>query len=342
MFSRFPNSGADPHRFPPFYGNQWHFSHNNKFLIIKTHSTLKSGQYPVWMTRKPRKGEFRSKNPKKFVRGACPPDPSRILRLRRSFTKSVSIYPRSAPATVFWSIPDPGKLFQTLYKGYHLRLLILTLSFRFLLRYMVRYFQSPLRSHRRAVSSYSTLQQFSIGHFDFTSLGTYWSTLKAVVGSLKLLPFVTEGLEPEEIKTKLAKSLGFPGSIHYNSPRSIYKNSVMTPRVWRQNCRFFTTPGIVLSTKKTNPNIEKWPESLGVMFRTFHKLLEIFQTVSQNFSNVAQKTVKSCYLWRKLLKSCLKKQKLFWSNAKMCNLFKKSKTMISKHFCAILQCNQSC
>ena len=56
MFSRFPNSGADPHRFPPFYGNQWHFSHNNTFLIIQTHSTLKSGQYPVWMTRKPRKG----------------------------------------------------------------------------------------------------------------------------------------------------------------------------------------------------------------------------------------------------------------------------------------------
>ena len=140
MFSRFPNSGADPHRFPPFYGNQWHFSHNNTFLIIKTHSTLKSGQYPVWMTRKPRKGEFRSKNPNKFARGARPPDPSRILHRRRSFRKSVSIYPRSAPATVFWSIPDPGKLFQTLHKGYHLRLLILTLSFRFLLRYMVRYF----------------------------------------------------------------------------------------------------------------------------------------------------------------------------------------------------------
>ena len=170
---------------------------------------------------------------------------------------------------------------------------------------MVRYIQSPLLAHRRAVSSYSTLQQFSIGHFDFTSLGTYWSTLKAVIGSLKLLPFVTEGLEPEEIKTKLAKSLGFLGLIHCNSPRSIYKNSIMTARLWGQNCRFFTTPGIVLSTKKTNPNIEKWPESLRVMFRTFHKLLEIFQTVSQNFSIVAQKTIKSCYLWRKLLKNFL-------------------------------------
>ena len=257
MFSRFPNSGADPHRFPPFYGNQWHFSHNNTFLIIQTHSTLKSGQYPVWMTRKPRKGEFRSKNPKKFARGARPPDPSRILRLRHAFRKSVGIYPRSAPATVFWSIPDPGKLFQTLHKGYHLRLLILTLSFRFLLRYMVRYFQSPLHSHRRAVSSYSTLQQFSIGHFDFTSLGTYWSTLKAVVGSLKLLPFVTEGLEPEEIKTKLAKSLGFPGVIHYNSPRSIYKKFCHDSEALGTKLQIFHNSRHCLEHKENQPNYRK-------------------------------------------------------------------------------------
>ena len=75
--------------------------------------------------------------------------------------------------TVFWSIPETRKTLPDPAQGFHLRLLILTLSFRFLLRYMVRYIQSPLRSHRRAVSSYSTLQQFSIRHFDFTSLGTY-------------------------------------------------------------------------------------------------------------------------------------------------------------------------
>ena len=71
-YVRCKNAGADPHRFPPFYGNRWHFTHNNIFLIIKTLSTLKSGQYPVWMTRKPRKGDLRSKNPKKFPGWAHP------------------------------------------------------------------------------------------------------------------------------------------------------------------------------------------------------------------------------------------------------------------------------
>ena len=76
---------------------RWHFSHsNNIILIIRTLSTLKSGQYPVPMTRKPRKGDLRGKNPKKF-NGEPAPDPSRSLHLRRSFRKSVSICPRSAP-----------------------------------------------------------------------------------------------------------------------------------------------------------------------------------------------------------------------------------------------------
>ena len=71
-YVRWNNAGADPHRFSPFYG-RWHFSHNNIFLIIKTLSTFKSGQYPVWMTWKPRKGDVTSKNPKKYPGGASPP-----------------------------------------------------------------------------------------------------------------------------------------------------------------------------------------------------------------------------------------------------------------------------
>ena len=43
----------------------------------KTISKLKSGQYPVWMTRKPRQGEISW--------GNLPPDPPGNLRLRRSF-----------------------------------------------------------------------------------------------------------------------------------------------------------------------------------------------------------------------------------------------------------------
>ena len=58
--------------------------------------------------------------------------------------------------------------------------------------------------------------------------------------------------------------------ITVNSPRSIYLNATLTPTLKRQNYKFFTTPlsRILrrdLSTKKTKPNIEKWPESLRVM-----------------------------------------------------------------------------
>ena len=76
------------------------------------------------------------------------------------------------------------------------------------------------------------------------------------------------------------------------------------------------------------------------IIRAFHKLLEIFQNVSRNFlrscSKVAQNTIKSCFFKRKLLE----KTKLFWSGAKICKLYNKSK--ISKHFCAILRLNQHC
>ena len=56
-----------------------------------------TGQYPVWMTQEPRKGDFRELKSKTFPGVACPDFPRR-LRLRCSFRKSVSIYPRSAPA----------------------------------------------------------------------------------------------------------------------------------------------------------------------------------------------------------------------------------------------------
>ena len=67
----------------------------------------------------------------------------------------------------------------------------------------------------------------------------------------------------------------------------------------------------------------------------FHKLLEIFQKVSRNFSKsfpkVAQKTIKSCS------KVARKNKTFFWSDAKICKLYNKS-----KHFCAILRRNQRC
>ena len=44
----------------------------------------------------------------------------------------------------------------------------------------------------------------------------------------------------------------------------------MTPRLQGQNCKFsrlhcLAIPRRDLKTKKTKPNIEKWPKSLGVM-----------------------------------------------------------------------------
>ena len=39
-------------------------------------SKVKSGQYPVWMTHKPRKGDFGELNFKKFPKGEHAPDPS--------------------------------------------------------------------------------------------------------------------------------------------------------------------------------------------------------------------------------------------------------------------------
>ena len=46
------------------------FFMTNIFLIIKTLSRLESGQYPVWMTMKSRKGDFKEWKSKKFPGGA--------------------------------------------------------------------------------------------------------------------------------------------------------------------------------------------------------------------------------------------------------------------------------
>ena len=62
-------------------------------------SKLYSCKYPIWMTQKPKKGNFRELKSKKMYRGMMPPDPPISLRRRRSFRKSVSIHPRSVLGT---------------------------------------------------------------------------------------------------------------------------------------------------------------------------------------------------------------------------------------------------
>ena len=55
------------------------------------------------MTQKPKKGDFRKLKSKKNSHWGMLPDPPKSLRVRRSFGKSVSINPRSAPASRFCS-----------------------------------------------------------------------------------------------------------------------------------------------------------------------------------------------------------------------------------------------
>ena len=50
---------------------------HNKYIFDnkKTISKLNSGQYPVWMTRKPRKGDFKELKSKNFLGAPAPGSP---------------------------------------------------------------------------------------------------------------------------------------------------------------------------------------------------------------------------------------------------------------------------
>ena len=65
------------------------------------------------------------------------------------------------------------------------------------------------------------------------------------------------------------------GTVLINRPRSIYQYSSMAPRLSGQNCKFFkilcpSIPKRYCNTKKTTPNIEVWPESLGAMLEYWY------------------------------------------------------------------------
>ena len=66
------------------------------------------------------------------------------------------------------------------------------------------------------------------------------------------------------------------------------------------------------------------------MCRAFHKLLEIFQTVSRDFSRSCSKNNQKLLFVTKVAQKLLEKKKTsLWSGAKICKLYNKSK--ISKH-----------
>ena len=75
--------------------------------------------------------------------------------------------------------------------------------------------------------------------------------------------------------------------------------------------------------------------------RAFHKLLEIFQKVSRNFSkSCSKKKLKVAFRDESCSKVVRKNENFFGSDDKIWKLFNKSK--ISKYFCAILRRNQIC
>ena len=85
-----------------------------------------------------------------------------------------------------------------------------------------------------------------------------------------------------------------------------------------------------LSCFKVACTFSRFPEKkiLAPGVSAFHMLLQSFQKLYRNFPKTcwkaAQKPMKSCFLYRKLLKSCSKKQTLFWSDSKICKLYNKS------------------
>ena len=99
----------DSHQYPPFYGkimvrffiiNIYYIFNSSKkktfqveiWEMVWTNASSKengTGQCPVWMTQKPRKGDFRGLKSHKFLEGACHWTP---LEACTSFRKPVSIY----------------------------------------------------------------------------------------------------------------------------------------------------------------------------------------------------------------------------------------------------------
>ena len=99
-------------KFPPHTWKTSGTQGNSRALgiIIITHRFARlhpkengSGQYPVWMTKNPRKGDFRELKSKKYLRETChwttpPPPLPRSLHLSGPvFRKPVSIHPSLDP-----------------------------------------------------------------------------------------------------------------------------------------------------------------------------------------------------------------------------------------------------
>ena len=100
-----PNPRCESTPVSPVLGKLVRFLINKCILIIIRLSKLKSSQYPVQMTQKPRKGDFGELKSKNFLKGQHAPDPPRSLRLWCSFRKSFSIDPRSAPESYVTTNP---------------------------------------------------------------------------------------------------------------------------------------------------------------------------------------------------------------------------------------------
>ena len=92
------------------------------------------------------------------------------------------------------------------------------------------------------------------------------NTRKSIHG-FPLLPYMGMGLRLAALRAAGAPLL----NCSCNRPRSIYQYSNMAPRLSGQNCKFFKfLLSLNPNTKKTRPNLQVWPESLGAMLEYWY------------------------------------------------------------------------
>ena len=89
------------------------------FLIIKTLSKLNFGQYAVWMTRKPRKGDSKELKSKTFPWGTCPRNTLETYASGAHFGSRSIFIPDAAPEQAIADRLRWGKLMSNFLSQLH-------------------------------------------------------------------------------------------------------------------------------------------------------------------------------------------------------------------------------
>ena len=78
MVKNFPSWNFAPY---PTHNVEIDLEENNPLICKASPEENGTGQYPVWITQKPRKGDFRVLKSKKFPSGAYPRPPKKLAPL---------------------------------------------------------------------------------------------------------------------------------------------------------------------------------------------------------------------------------------------------------------------